>query len=749
MPYPVLPPPPPAVIQSQLPEDIATQNIATATTPSVAEPETLQSSPLVALQRQSRAGALQPTSTPPSAQDLTGFLFQVPPSGSFRLYQRNTDPLSSATTPYTKALEIQLPKPEVAQEPTPTDTSRLLKKSSPPQTQMPPVVLEDVVELTADRQEYDQTRQIITAEGNVVMRVRQSVLSADKVQINLQNRMAVAVGNAAWRRGNQVLRGQRFEYNFVQDVGTIQNATGELYTPTSGTDFTPTLPTDVSATALQERPLSDRVLASQPQENVTETPGGISVEVGSGFGQSGQVRRVRYQAETLDFTPEGGVATNVRFTNDPFSPPELELRAERAEFRRIDPLVDEIRATRPQLVFDQGFRVSVFPRRVVIDRRERDPAVFAIGYDGEDRGGLYVEGRFSPLTRPGFEFKVQPQFYVQRALTGEGSSFGDLFGLKSKLNAVFGPKTTLVGSAVFTSLNLGEVDDNLRASLRLQQLIGTHTLTGEYSFRDRLFNGSLGYQTVQSSIGAVLTSPVFKLGTTGINMSYQAGYQYINADTDRLDLLDVIRENDRASLGRFQAGVALSRPVPLWKGTGLPATPEEGLKYTPSPVIPYLQLVLGLRGITSHYTNDENQSSLTGTVGIIGQIGHFSRPWLDYTGFNLTYTQVFPDGESPFYFDRIADVRVLGAGITQQIYGPFRLGFQTAINLDTGESINTDYILEYSRRTYGIMLRINPVRELAALTFRISDFNWTGGAEPFSGVDDVRSVEGGVRRDYD
>jgi hypothetical protein len=97
-------------------------------------------------------------------------------------------------------------------------------------------------------------------------------------------------------------------------------------------------------------------------------------------------------------------------------------------------------------------------------------------------------------------------------------------------------------------------------------------------------------------------------------------------------------------------------------------------------------------------------------------------------------------------FDRSVDNKVISAGISQQIYGPFRLGLQTSINLDTGQESSTDYIVEYNRRTYGIILRYNPVLELGGFTIRISDFNWTGGTDPFSS-DEVKPVLGGVRQD--
>ncbi|HEY9599005.1 MAG TPA: DUF3769 domain-containing protein, partial [Cyanophyceae cyanobacterium] len=113
--------------------------------------------------------------------------------------------------------------------------------------------------------------------------------------------------------------------------------------------------------------------------------------------------------------------------------------------------------------------------------------------------------------------------------------------------------------------------------------------------------------------------------------------------------------------------------------------------------------------------------------------------------FNITYAQVVQDGQSPFLFDRVVDNQVLYAGLTQQIYGPFRLGFQTAYNLETGQEISTDYFLEYSRRTYNITLRYNPVLGTGSFSFKINDLNWEGGTEAFSGFG-IRPVLQGVPR---
>jgi hypothetical protein len=629
----------------------------------------------------------------------------------------------------------EAPVPETAAPP-PSPPTADPSTGSPDITITAPPGTGGIVELDADRQEYDVLRDIFTGEGNVEMRFRGAVLTADRVQVNLINRIAVAEGNAQLVQGEQILRGNRFEYNFVQTQGTILRASGEVFLPTLGDSFSSTLATDASAGAVQ------------PDSGVSSL-GGLSIGLGNSGGSpsGGAIRRFRFEADQLDFTAGGWVATNVRITNDPFSPPELELRANTATFTRLSPTRSEIRARNPRLVFDQGFTLPLLRNRLILDDRERN-TLFQLGFDDEDRGGLFVESTFSLISSPVVQLQVRPQVFLQRAFTDSPSLFEPRnFGVASVLNITLSPTTTVEGNVVLTSLDTADLEDNLRASLRAKQLLGRYTLALEYSYRDRLFNGSLGYQNVQNSLGFIVTSPQIALGNTGINLSYQAGVQAVTANTDRLDLLDSVRTNDRIDLTRYQASVALNRPIVLWQGQPLPATPTEGLRYTPNPIAPYLLLIPSARAVVGLYSNGDSQSTFTGSLGLYGQFGHFSRPFLDYTSFNLTYSQSARQGESPFLFDRDVDQQVLSAGFLQQIYGPLRLGVQASINLDRNQSIDTDYILEYSRRAYAITLRYNPERQVGSLGLRISDFNWGTAPEPFSGSGGT--VSGGVRQSED
>jgi lipopolysaccharide export system protein LptA len=723
----------------------------------------------------------QPQGTPGGGQNTP--TFEIQPGGATQ-GDRSTTPTfeiqpggatqGGQTTPQPQTAPLPQQNPPAPTAPPPAQdrqqpsTKPSTDGKTPPAKPSNSISLEGAIELTADRQEYDEERQVITAEGNVVMRFQNAILDADRLEVNLPNRIMVATGNVSLRRGEQVLRGDRFDYFFVQDSGTILNASGEIYQPRTGADFSATLPNDVGAAGLPQRPLSDRIIQNQPLQQITN-PGGYTFAVGSGRQAEnlarpetgGQINRVRFKAEKVDFDSESWRATNIRLTNDPFSPPELEVRADTARFRNLEPQVDEITTTGSRIVFDQGFSLPIFQDRILLDRREREPAIVNFGFDGTDRGGLFVERSFDIINTPKVRFRVTPQYFVQRAVglglfvnpapdqPGVGKFIDPSdFGLKTRLDVTLSPRTEITGRTEFLTLNPSLFENNTRASLRLRQIVGTklpHTLNLEYSYRDRLFNGSLGFQTVQSNLGAVLTSPLIPLGKSGVTLSYQLGAAYINADTDRIDLLEAVRTNNRVNLSRYQASATLSRYFTLWQGKALPATPTEGMRYTPAPVVPSLVVGTSLTGVGTAYSSGDSQNSLSGTVALYGQIGHFSRPFLDYTGFNLSYSQSVRSGLSPFLFDRISDTRVLSAGLTQQIWGPFRAGFQTSINLDTGQDISTDYFLEYSRRTYNVLLRYNPVLQLGSLSFRVNDFNWRGTPEPFEGSG-VRPVVQGVTR---
>lgn len=638
-------------------------------------------------------------------------------------------------------------------------------ESSETETAPVPIDSVDVVEVIADRQEYDESTQVVTAEGNVVMRFGESVLTSDRLQINLADRIAVARGNVTLTRGEQILQGSRFEYYLVQDRGVIIDAGGQIDRATLDRDLSNSLPEE---RVIPDRALSDRLILDQPLTDIEGRDG-----FAFGFGNTrdydilqggqnsggGTINRVRFEADRIEFEGTNWQATNLRLTNDPFSPPELELRANTAKYEQTEPLVNQLTTTNSRLVIDDNVTIPLIKNRFVFDRRPQNPGLFDIGFDGEERGGLYIERTWRIINREQTSWSVTPQYFLQRALVPDLFGFSDedeggifdpsILGLKSQFNTVFSSRNGLEAQASITGFDFDDLEDDIRASIGATQLIGNlnnpHSFTLEGNYRERLFNGSLGFQTVRSSIGGILTSPEIALGNTGIDLQYQASIQNINANTDREQLINNNEDNDITNLTRYQGAVFLGKGFKLWEGEPLPPTRDEALRYSPIPIVPYLQLNTGISGVTSFYSNDDNQLSLRGNIGIQGQFGKFSRNWFDYTGFNLSYSIGTNTGESPFLFDRDVDRQTLALGITQQLYGPIRLGVQTSFNIDDGDDISTDYLLEYSRRTHSVTLRYNPVLEIGSFSFQINDFAWRGNPEPFD-ENNIEPVIQGVDR---
>ncbi len=608
------------------------------------------------------------------------------------------------------------------------------------------------LQLTADYQEYDPIAQTITARGNVVLTLNDAIIESDQIWVNLVNRYALAEGNVLLTRGSQIIRGSRAEYSFIQQSGTVDDAVGTLYLPDVDTDLASPLEGRSLSSRRAYDPInrnSDLRVDSDGSVRISTSPG--AVPTGS---NPGNLRQLRFETDQLAFDVEGYRAQGVRITNDPFSPPELELRADSLLLRNLSATQDELLLKRPRLVFDQGLSLPLLRSRLLLNRGtvnpdDLSPVPAAVGIDGSERGGFFL-GRKIPLVRNDrVRLSVTPQFFAAQAFSGESSSpiDPDNFGVSADLSARLSPRTTLEGSADLTSLDLSNITEKLRTNIRAEQQLGDHRLALQYSYRERLFNGSLGFQDVRFSLGAVLLSPDIQLGSgnNGPRLTYQASAQLINAGSDRADLL-LARSSDtgRITLGRYQASAALRQGFNLWRGEPRPATQTEGLRFTPQPVVPYLNLNTGLRATGTYYSSGDFQDNLVAEVGIDGQLGHFARNFGDYTRFNVSYAQSFVGGaNSPFLFDREIDRNVLSLGLTQQVYGPFLAGFQTALSLNRSDTITTIYTLEYSRRTYGILLRYDATQNTGAIGFRLSNFSFVGDTDPFDSPR-IRRVESGV-----
>ncbi len=616
----------------------------------------------------------------------------------------------------------QVSSPDLAPDPAPPPTPVPATVPAPTAVPQPKASSSSFVELSADRQEYDAAQRALTAVGNVLLNYRSAVLKADRVQTLAVQKRVFAEGNVTLTQGGQILQGDRLEYLLDQERGILFKPRGIINLPSASSEIAPPTP---GTTAVGSNPLAGI-------KDSLQQPSRLPVRY-----QSGQ--RLRFEADRIEFTGQTWQAINIRITSDPFSPPELEIRADQAQLRRVSATEDVVTLQRPRLVFDQNISIPIPRSKVVLSRERTNPFGVELGFDDLDRGGLFLGRQFTPFSSSSFKLSITPQFFIERAIFDRGFNLSspDLYGLNLRLKSEFDPKTSLGAYVALRSVDFTDVANNVRVGLKLERKIGDSTLAFEAAYRERIVNGSLGEQDIQNRVGFTFSTPTQVIGKTGIEFNYRLAAELLAANTDRFGGIDLL------SLGRFQGSASIQRAVDLWRGKTLPPTATEGMKYTAEPIQPYVRLVGGLTGVVSGYSNGDSQTTLIGRIRFEGQFGHFSRRYLDYTGFFLGFSQGVQIGESPFLFDRVIDRQVLSAGFLQQVYGPVRLGFQTSINLDTGEFFNTDIILDYSRRTYGLTLRYNPNLQIGSIVFRINSFNW-GSNQDLLSSPEIGVVEAGV-----
>jgi hypothetical protein len=552
---------------------------------------------------------------------------------------------------------------------------------------------ERTLQLRSDRQTFDQRAEVFEAEGNVEMRLGRSVLRADRMRIELRQRRAVAEGNVSIELDQQRIQGSRLEYNFEQEQGFLEEAFGQV-------DIRQLDQLDPGR--------------SQPQ----------------GAAALGPERLVRFRADQIRFDANNWEGENVRLTNDPLDPPELEIRSPRVTSNLQADGSSLLIAESGQLVFDQAFFLPL-PIRLRFDQFNRQPPV-SIFYDDFDREelrrGLILQPNFELLRDPNVSLVLSPQLYPQR-LWGSDQGVLDGIGLRTDfrwLQPELNAQTSLF--VELRGIVFEEFARRLRAQVEHRIITGDGgQVTYTYAYRERYFSGRLGFQIVENRLGASYSSPTLRLGSTGLDLTYRVATDHIDAlgQPDEIDTdPDLALENatERIQLTRLQLGATLNRSFSLWSPPSTAADPPP--RFSALPIEQGIWLNTGVSSSQSLYSNGRAQSYTSGSVGIDAVIGAFVADTFDYTNLSVTYSNGFLAGASPFLFDRITTREQLVLGFLQQLYGPLRVGAETTVDLQSGQQVDTTYRLGYDRRTYGFSLQYNPVRQSGALELRVEGLNW-------------------------
>jgi hypothetical protein len=477
--------------------------------------------------------------------------------------------------------------------------------------------------------------------------------------------------------------------------------------------------------------------------------------------KAGTISRIRFQGAQIQIRGNRWTAEQIAFTNDPFTPAASWSLARKVVAVMDGRGVTRINSRSSQILLDGKVSLPAITNTTI----GAEEARFAWDTDKEDRDGFFIGYNLEPikLGKRG-SLQLQPQLNVQRAIEGRTSSYvlpgqnlasptseqtaklADMFGLLAALNLPMG-WLSLNAEASLSTLNPDNFRSGTRSTSRLTAPLNLpgHTsaninLFGSY--RERIYNGSLGLQTVVYSYGAnlagnvVLNQPKAQgaprktpfIAPVNLNWAAQSGaYEAALFETNTLD-----------SLWRSYANLAASTTLQLWQGPALDASedPKRGLRYAPVQVVPGLGINFGASGYAATYSDGANQNTLTLWGGPSFTLGQFDRPVFDYTRFSASIAGTFLNGASPFGFDRTVDLRTLSFQAAQQIYGPIVLEAGATFNIDNDSEFYGDVSYSYvelklQRRSYELGVYYSPYDGIGGIRVKLNDFNFTGSGTPF------------------
>jgi hypothetical protein len=465
----------------------------------------------------------------------------------------------------------------------------------------------------------------------------------------------------------------------------------------------------------------------------------------------GTISRWRLQARRLSFTPTTIKADRMALSNDPFTPAQSWMDAENVVATLLANGDTEIRSDRNQLVLDERLPIPI-TRNTVIKKEQEVDNRWVLGADKEDRNGRFIGYNFPLRIGSKGQLRIQPQFLIQRAINGSTDSYplpgqsanapgvsqpttgADLFGLQAKLQQEvlgFNADATLEMS----TFNPDNIANGTRSWGDFNRLVKL-PLLGESkwrlfgAYRYRTWNGTLGEQDVYSAYGTSLeqTGNLPPWGKLSSNYLWRSGVGNFQGND--------FSTNNLTDAWRFSGVGSVNFNYPLWIGKPAPLTASAAYANTAQPVVPGLWLRANVLGTFAYYGNGNNQNTIGLSGGPTLTLGHFVKPFFDYTEITVTGGGTLRQGASPFSFDRAVDLSTLGIGLTQQIVGPLVFSGGVGLNVDpnsgTYGGVTNSYLeLRWQRRSYEIGVFYSPYDGLGGVRVKLNDFNFSGPGLPY------------------
>ena len=586
----------------------------------------------------------------------------------------------------------------------------------------PPLLLTNLrnskreLEIQSERQ--SEEKNILSAEGNVLVSYQGNFLKADSLIYDKTNKTIIAKGNVFLNIGEQIFKMVSLEYDFNNKKGYLLDVQGLIKTDNLIDDLFSNFETsDIK---------KNQILTEIKKDKARHTPN--SVENWILFSDKIQVDGDKWTSD------------KAILTNDLLDLKQVNIEVNSLEAVAINKEL-RFKSSVNFLILDEKIYIPFWFGNRTFTKEIKYENNWSTGFDNVDKDGLYIGRKINPIKIfNDFTLSLEPQFLIQRSLKGNTKSFvnkGDsINGDKVKRDAImkdyFALNSQIKGEINKWSLEIDQQNNSFDPEKFSEAIRLSTNLSKEINFlnskwnkifyatyRDRIWNGSIGETEIYAGYGSKLqkqNSWVFN----GINNTESLSLGYANLKGEALNSKNLVK----TTKGNFFYSLNKKFPINVDEPSNIFV--DSSYNYISKPIKKGLSLNTKSELLYSFYGSGNYQKYLGLGAGPEFVFGDFKKKSFDYTRISLLPFYKIKSGDSLFKFDQISDKFTLDIAFDQQLFGPLIIKNSATLKVsrakDHVDFINSKISLNWKKRSYEFGIFYQPHNEAGGISFSLFGF---------------------------
>jgi len=573
-------------------------------------------------------------------------------------------------------------------------------------------------ELEIQSEIQSEENNILNAEGNVVVSYKGNILRADNLNYDKTKKIIIANGNISLNIGEQIFNMASLKYDFINEKGFLLDVKGLIRADNLIDD----LFENFENSDIQK----NQILESIIKDKVRHTPNSVKNWV--------------FFTDKIQIDGNKWTSGKAIFSND-----LLELNQVKIEANSLEAVAGKgelrFKSSVNFLILDEKINIPFWFGDRTLTKEIKYESRWNVGFDNIDKDGLYIGRKLNSLKIfENFTLDIEPQFLLQRSLQGNTKSFvnkGDsITGNKVKRNALltdyFALNSKIKGKINQWNLEIDQQNnsfdtekfsDAIRIKTNLSKDITFLNSEWNKSFygiyRDRVWNGSIGETEIYAGYGSKLEKQNYWV-VNGVSNTESFSLGVGNFKGESLNNKNLVK----TTKGSFFYSLDQNFPISVEEPSNIFV--DTSYSYISKPIRKGLSLNTKLELLYSLYGSGNNQQYFGIGAGPEFVFGNFKKKYFDYTRISVLPFYKIKSGDSFFKFDQISDKFTLEIAYDQQLFGPLLLKNSATLKVsrakDYADFINSKISLNWKKRSYEFGLFYQPHNEAGGISFTLFGF---------------------------